>query len=308
MIDKTFLKNNKKFLIHSIDSTLSDIFIEECKATYEGYTVEYCSDAESFSEVLNRGSLFNDNKNIVVFTDLSDENIQDIEPFVRYNTDDIIVLIERSTLKKNKGYTNLKSNFAYLKLEDLPKDDCRNWLHTYMVQKELNFAPSIPQYIIDKVGTDIGSLSNEVKKLKLLNKEITESLCDSIISSTREANFFVFMENFFHKRFKECLVEFNKVDEEKYISLLHFMLGQVERMYKVAVYREQKKETDEIADLMNLPRFILQTKYYTVLSIFNKVKLLKMLDLLNELDLKIRLLPFDKKMLFEIYISKVFKL
>jgi len=308
VIDRTLIKNNKKFLLHCTNSSISDLFISECKSVYSDYSVEYCPDISSFSELLNRGSLFSDSKSILVLSNLLDEDVQDLGSVITCDTEDILVLIERSTLKKNKAYTNLKSSFTYIKLEDLPEKDCRSWLHLYMTGEGLNFASNIPQFIIDKRGTDIGCLVNEVDKLKLLGQEITESLCNLVVSTDSEANLFVVSEHFFHRRFKECLKEFDKVEEGKYISLLHLLLSQVEKLYKIAIYREQKKDTEEIADLINLPRFILQTKYYTVLSIFNKVKLLKILDLLNDLDLKLRLCQFDKKVLFEIYISKVFKL
>ena len=308
MIDKNLIKNNRKFLLHCVDPSISDMFVAECKAVYSDYKVEYCYEIVSFLEVLNRGSLFSENKNILILTDLTDEAVQDLSSTITCDTEDILILIEKSTLKKNKAYTSLKSNFTYIKLEELPEKDCRSWLHTYMTEEGLNFSPNIPQLIIDRCGTDIGCLTNEVDKLKLLDREVTESMCDSVVSNEVEASFFILSEHFFHKRYKECLKEFDKVEEGKYISLLHFLISQVEKLYKVAIYREQKKDTEEIADLINLPRFILQTKYYTVLSIFNKIKLLKMLDMLNDLDLKLRLSQFDKKVLFEIYISKVFKI
>jgi DNA polymerase III delta subunit len=308
MINKTAIQNNKKFLLHCADTFLSSVFVDECHSVYKDHTVEYCFSTDSFTESLNRGSLFNDNKRILVLTDLSDDNIQDIEPFTNYDTDDVIILIEKSTLKKNKEYVRIKTNYAYVKIEDLPERECKSWLHTYMIREGLKFAPEIPAYIIKRRGTDLGALSNEVRKLKLLGKEVTEDICNYVVSISNDSDFYVFIDHFSHKRLANCLKEFYKVDENKYVSLLHFMLGYVEKLYKIAIYRDQKKATDEIADLMGLPKFILQTKYYTVLSIFSKVKLLKMMDLLNELDLQLRVSQFDKTLLFETYIMKVFKL
>ena len=307
-MDKTVIKNNKKFLVHSPDTFLSNMFINTCKEIYNDYTAEYCYDLESFSECVNRGSLFNENKRILILTELSDENIQDFIPLIGYGTDDVIILVEKASLKKGKDYVKVKASYTYVKIEELSEKECRDWLHAHMLKEGLKFATTIPLYIVKKRGPDLRALSNEVRKLKLLNKDVTEALCDEVVSTSGESDFFSFIDNFSHKRLEACLIDFYKVEESKYVSLLHFMLSFVERLYKTAIYREQKKSTDEVADLTGLPKFILQTKYYTVLSIFSKVKLLKMLDLLNELDFQLRVSKYSNTLLFETYILRIFKL
>lgn len=307
-MDKTSIKSNKKFLINSADTFMAEMFIKECLEIYKDYELKKCWDTDTFVEELNRGSLFSSGKRILVLMSLSDDNIQDIEPFLDYETEDIIILVESGALKKNKAYVKIKSDYSYQKLEKLANKDCRSWLHSYMLKEGLKFVPEIPARIIDIRGTDLRALSNEVKKLKYLNKEITESLCSSIVCSADEAGFFKFIDHFGHKRLSDCLGEFNKIEEVRYIQLLHFMIGYVEKLYKIAIYREQKKTADEISDIIGLPKFIIQTKYYTVISIFGKVKLLKVLDLLNDLDVKLRLSKYDNKLVFESYLLKVLKL
>jgi DNA polymerase III delta subunit len=190
----------------------------------------------------------------------------------------------------------------------MPERECRSWLHTYMLREGLKFAPEVPAYIVNKRGPDLRALSNEVRKLKYLNKEITESLCSSIISDSCNINFFEIVDHFSHKHTNKFFQEFSKIDESKYIQLLHFLIGQVEKLYKVSIYREQKKTADEIAEIIGIPKFIVQTKFYTAISIFNKIKLLKILDLLNDLDLKLRLSKYSNRLVFEAYVLKIFKL
>jgi DNA polymerase III delta subunit len=308
MLDKTAIKNNKKFLISCADPFLAEIFINECMSVYSDYELKKCHSSGEFVDTLNGGSLFDSNKKIICLMCLSDDNIQDIEPFLDYDVEDVIILVESGTLKKNKGYIKIKSEYSYQKLEKIPERDCRSWLYTYMIKEGLKFAPEVPAFIISKRGSDLRSLTNEVKKLKYLNREITENLCSNIICDADSTDFFKFIDNFGHKRISESLLDFNKVDESKYTQLLHFMIGHVEKLYKIAIYRSQKKTAEEISDLIGLPKFILQTKYFTSISIYSKIKLLKILDLLNDLDLKLRLSKFDNKLIFESYLMKVFKL
>lgn len=287
-----------------------NIFLDECRAIYPSYKVKQCFDTNEFLEEINRGSLFNADKEIVVLMDLSEDTIQDIEPFLDYETEDIIVLVEKSALKKNKAYTKIKSDYAYQKLEDMSERDCRNWLHTKMNKEGLVFSSEIPAYIVKKRGADLRALSKEIKKLKCLGQTVTESLCNEIICDSYDSKsiFYEFIDHFSHKRTGPCLQEFRKIDENSYIQLLHFMIGQVEKLYKITIYREQKKPVDEISDMIGLPKFIIQTKFYTAISIFNKIKLLRALDLLNDLDLQLRLSKYDNKLVFESYILKIFKL
>ena len=51
-------------------------------------------------------------KKILALMDFSDENIQDIEPFLDYETEDIIILVEHSALKRNKAYIKIKNNYC----------------------------------------------------------------------------------------------------------------------------------------------------------------------------------------------------
>jgi DNA polymerase III delta subunit len=308
MLDKTVIKNNRKFLVSCPDTFLVDLFIKECCLAYTEYELKRCYDTQTFVETLNRGSLFDSNKKIVALMCLSDDNIQEVEALLEYETEDIILLIEGPVLSKNKIYSKIKGSFTYQKPEKLSDRECRNWLHTYMLTEELKFITEAPALIIKKCGTELRFLANEVKKLKLLGKDITEDLCADVISDFNEANFYDFADHFGHKRILPCLQELDKIEESKYAQLLYFMVGHLEKLYKVSVFREQKKSSEEIADLMGLPKFIITTKFYTSITIFNKIKLLKVLDLLNELDIKLRLTKYDNKVVFESYILKMLKL
>lgn len=307
-MDKTSIKNNKKFLINCADPFMAELFIKECQEIHKGYELKKCYDTNVFIEELNRGALFGSSGRIIALMSLSDDNIQDIEPFLGYEVEDIVILVENGTLKKNKAYIQIKSEYSYQKIEKLSAKECKGWLHTYMLKEGLKFAPEIPAYIVGVRGSDLRVLTNEVKKLKYLGREVDESLCSSVIGASDEVDFFKFIDHFGHKRVSDCLMELNRVDTDRYTQLLHFMIGYIEKLYKIAIYREQKKTADEISDLIGLPKFIIQTKYYTVLSIFNKVKLLKTLDLLNELEVKLRLTKYESKLIFESYLLKIFKI
>ena len=131
-----------------------NLFIKECQEANKDYELKQCFDTETFMETLNRGSLFDSSKKIAVLMGLSDDNLQEIESYVNYETEDIIILVESLGISKNKAYARIKGEFSYQKLENVSDRECRGWLHTYMLKEGLKFTPEIPAYIIKKRGTD----------------------------------------------------------------------------------------------------------------------------------------------------------
>lgn len=306
MVDKSILKGDRPILVKSADSFLTDVFISEIRSIHKDRPYRVCFDHETFLSEMNRGGLFGTEPMLLILRGLTDDAVRAIAPLLDYKTEDVIALVEQSTLKKVKPYQKIRSECAFLKLESLPARSCKTWLTGYMASKGVCYTTDIPGYLIERRGTDLPTLAHEVKKLRLLSGggEVTESMCATVVSVNPDANNYEFVDSFTHKRTKKLLQEMNKIEESQLIPLLHFLLNYLERLYKIAIYRSQKRSGGEIADLIGIPKFIIQTKYLTALSIFPKGKILKLIDLLNELDLQLRLSKWNKKMVFELCILK----
>jgi DNA polymerase III delta subunit len=265
-----------------------------------------CFDHETFLSEMNRGSLFGTEPMLLIMRGLTDDAVRAIAPLLDYETEDIIALIEQSTLKRVKPYQKIKSECAFLKLEPLPARACKKWLTDYMASEGVRYTTDIPGYLIERRGTDLPTLAHEVKKLKLLSagENVTEAMCATVVSVNPDANNYEFVDSFIHKRTKKMLKEMKKIEESQLIPLLHFLLNYLERLYKISIYRSQKRNAGDIADLIGIPKFIIQTKYLTALSVFPKGKILKLFDILNDLDFQLRLSKWNRKMLFEFYMLK----
>lgn len=306
MTDKSILKGDKPILVKSDDPFLIDLFMHDIKEIYPDIICKLFFDHESFLSEMNRGGLFGNSPEILVFKNLTDDAVQAIAPLLDYHTQDIIALIEQSTLKKVKAYQKIRSECAFLKLEALSENDCRKWLIQYLSSQGIFSNFDLAAFLVSNCGTNLSSLANEIKKIRLLSEsvEITEKLCQDVVYDDSMTNSFGFVDNFIHKRVKNTLMELNKVEEAQFIMLLHFLISYVERLYKIAIYRFKKYSAEEISEFVGIPKFIIQTKYYTALTIYPKVKLLKLLDMMNDLDVKLRLSWVDKRTLFELFILK----
>lgn len=306
MVDKSILKGDRPILVKSADSFLTDVFISEMRSIHKEKPLKVCFDHTIFLSEMNRGDLFGTEPMVLILRGLTDDAVRAIAPLLDYKTEDIIALVEQSTLKKVKPYQKIKSECAFLKLESLPARSCKKWLTEYMVSQRVRYTTDIPGYLIERSGTDLPTLAHEVKKLRLLSKDepVTENMCATVASVNPGANSYEFVDSFIHKRTKKMLQEMAKLEEPQLIPLLHFILNYLERLYKISIYRSQKRNSGEISDLIGIPKFIIQTKYLTALSVFPRGKLLKLFDLLNDLDLQLRLSKWNRKALFEFYMLK----
>lgn len=309
---KSIEKGSKRFLLKSKDPFLLKDCLKQLREALSDYQYHACNDTESFSEVCGSRSLFGAEKRIIVLSAMEKENLDALLELVESPTDDILVLIETETFLKTKVYTTLRSLCNVIELKTPTEGERAVWVKTWMTEAGLSFSDEVPGYIASS-GADLGRLRKEIKKLSVLmytrgESAVTKDICNEVMVLTRESQFFVFMENFFKKKIADVLGEFSKVDEYSYVKLLHFMIGQIEKVYKVAVYKEQGLGHDDIGDLIGVPSFIVKTKLFTALSFYGKTKLLLLYDLLNKLDVELRTTKYPKDIVFEAYLVKAFKL
>jgi hypothetical protein len=65
-------------------------------------------------------------------------------------------------------------------------------------------------------------------------------------------------------------------------------------MYKILLLNEEKMSPDDIGAILNIPGFLIKTRYLPRVLNLGKVRLAKYLSRLSSLDSKIKLFP-DKK-------------
>jgi len=312
-VTSNFIKENgTRYLLKSDDDYLIRDFVGQVCSVVKGSSPIYCRGVNEYLKAFHSESLFddNDNKKVLVFLDFSKDDVDTVNSLLGVLTEDYQVLVERSAIPRTKSYTRIKSSYKSIKL-DAPKDQaCTTWVRKELTARGVDFTEDVPEAIVKRRGADIQALSNEVRKVSLAfpGKQITSQDCLRVVSDGGESQMFSFMENFFRRRVRQTFDEFSKMNEYTYVKLIHFMIGQVEKVYQVSIHKESGKSPQDIAELMGLPPFILKTKYFTVLATYSKTKLLRLIDLLNEADFRIRTSSLPNKTLLESYLLKALKL
>lgn len=310
---KVFEKGPKKYLLKSTDTFLIEDYLTKLRNAFSDYQYCLCADVESFCDVCNSGALFGSENRVIVLYPLEKEALETIVSFAETPSDDLLVFVEVDPLLKNKAYTSLASLCTPISLKPPTDSERSAWVRGWLTDAGLSFPDEIPGYIVTRSGFDLCGLKNEIKKLSILlfmrgTKAVTQSVCDELIADNHETQLFVLMENFFRKKISEVMVEFRKFDEYSYVKLVHFMIGQVERAYKVAIFKEQGMTAEQVGEIIGVPSFIVKTKLFTILSFYSKLKLLQLLDIFNRLDVELRTTKYPKNTVFEYYLVRGFKL
>lgn len=302
------IKKNKRFLVKCSDTVLLEEFIKSLTDVLDGYEKVYASPSCEVIASYTQNDLFSDTKKCVIAPELVKEDLDALKDMLlrEDDTENAIILVEKGTIPHTKSYTSIKSVCEYFDLKPLNEKQTVSWVSQYLREISMDFDTRLPSYMVSRLGTDLGVLKNEIKKLSLLygDKKVMVDMCQRVISESMSVKYFDFMDNFSKKRFAPVMRDLKKINEYDYVKLLHFIIGQFEKIYKVAVYKEQEMSLDDISDMMGVPRYIVRTKYFMALGYFSKIKILKVLDILNELDLKLRSTKYPKTKCFESYVIK----
>jgi DNA polymerase-3 subunit delta len=303
---------DQKFLLKSDCHFLINNFINKLKLNYPKLNLIYCNDTDRFIESITEQNIFNDDKRIIILKELDPDFVDSVGAVINQPTEDIWVVIQQQTISRTKAYTVIKGACKLVELKELDENQCAVWVRQWLNDLKLIFQDDIPAYIVSRVGTDILKLNSEVEKVALYYQGSTERtlsqfICDKFFSEDAEIRFFILIEHFFRKRVKEVFDELKRFDDYSYVKLIHMLISQTEKVYKVAIYKSQGISLEDMSSLIGIPKFIISTKFITTLSFFNKIKLIELLDTLNKLDAELRSTKFPKNIVIESYLLKAMK-
>ena len=258
-------------------------------------------------------SLFDDKKLIIVENELlfsSKKTIDttELEQYVsNYNPNTILIFVVKSdTLDtRRKLYKLIKEKG---KIEQFSKiTNINTYVKNLFDGYNINY--NAINLFIKRVGNDLNNLSNEAEKIKIYkinDKIITDK---DIIDCTHERidiNIFKFIDNIINKNKKESITTYKemlKVGEEP-IKIIVMLANQFRLMYQVKVLVSKGYTEDDIASLLN------SKKYPVHLAIqkgyrYSSDILLKHLEELADLDIKIKSGDIDKNLALELFLLRI---
>ena len=165
--------------------------------------------------------------------------------------------------------------------------------------------PKTFNYLLSRVGDDIGILYQEIEKLKTYKTDdvITIDDIDNVVIKTINLNFFDFVENIINKNKEEALEQYHELLKrgEPPIKIIVTLSRQIRMMFQAKKLREKGYTADGIASMLGeKPFFVSQClkKSYN----FDEEYLYKKLELLADLDINIKTGKIDDKLGLELFI------
>lgn len=258
-------------------------------------------------------SLFDDKKVIIVNNELlfsSKKSIDttELEKYIEnYNPNTILVFVVNSDIvdSRRKLYKLIKEKG---KIEEFNKiTNINNYVKKLF--EGYNISYNTINLFIKRVGNDLNSLSNEAEKIKIYkinDKIITDN---DIISCTHEKidiNIFKFIDNIINKNKKESITTYKemlKVGEEP-IKIIVMLANQFRLMYQAKILTSKGYTEEDIANLLH------SKKYPVHLAIqkgyrYTSDVLLKHLEELADLDIKIKSGEIDKNLALELFLLRI---
>jgi len=308
MISKSEILGGKnKFHIIAKEPFLVMDAIGVIRKAVPEYEVRIFRTLDSFLESCHRGALFDSEPKILVLWEMTQESLPSIQNILTL-TEDVLVLVERKTLTKNKAYTQIKGDCFTITLSPPDEKECEGWVKDKLRALGVDYDPGVPSELVRRRGYSLGVLERETRKLSLIykgNKFRVEDL--DMVPDTADFKVYKFVEDFLHRRYVKAFNHLDKLDKNSYVKVSFTLVDNLVRLLNILSIKESGKSLEDVSDLTGINKYILKTKYYTILSVMGRNRIIKMVDTFNQMDNDLRTSSYPKDLVIQAYLVKASK-
>ena len=261
-------------------------------------------DLDTYSFLSSQKIIIIENINILKY----DDNKKDLDHLFKYiqnpNQDNLLIIKVKELNNTTKVAKELKKLCTYEKVEIDPIKYIKNELKNYNInQNTIN-------YLNELCLGDISKIHNECSKLKdfkVNQKEITKEDIDLLVmkklGDSKDLTF----------AFSKCIAEKNKKEAlEKYKELLSYnidpiaiiglLASQIRIIYQVKILEKRNLRDKEIASILEEKSDYRITKTRELTRLYSEEELLKLMQKLSEIDIKMKSTDTDNNSLIEMFI------
>lgn len=281
-------------------------------------TINY--DINSVSDIVNEAStigMFSLNKFIVINIDSYFKDKKDIpninlleEYFDSYNPNSYLIFICNSdTIDSRKKIVNLIKKNGIVKKIEANDGYITDYINSYLKDNGYSINNSDVIYFINRVGSNINNITNELDKLmlyKINDKIITRSDIDLLTVENIDDSIYELVNAILKNDSKKAIkLYYNFINNGMDVNQMIAIVGsQIRLLYQVKRLYNKGKSNEEIAKILEFKsvyrvKYLLSDSYY-----YSEEDLLKYLSKLSTIDEAIKSSNQDGNMLFELFIIK----
>lgn len=281
-------------------------------------TINY--DINNVSDIVNEAStigMFSLNKFIVINIDSYFKDKKDIpginlleEYFDNYNSNSYLIFICNSdTIDSRKKIVNLIKKNGIVKKIEANDSYITDYINGYLKDNGYSINNSDVIYFINRVGSNINNITNELDKLmlyKINDKIITRSDIDLLTVENIDDSIYELVNAILKNDNKKAIkLYYNFINNGMDVNQMIAIVGsQIRLLYQVKRLYNKGKSNEEIANILEFKsvyrvKYLLSDSYY-----YSEEDLLKYLSKLSTIDEAIKSSNQDGNMLFELFIIK----
>lgn len=218
------------------------------------------------------------------------EKADKLLPEVPATTD--VIIIEPKLDKRSVYYKFLKKSTEFREYNELDEMGLSRWLAEKAKSLGATLSSADARYLIERVGANQQTLSNEVAKLAAHGEEITRSDIDLLTEPNPQSTVFQLLDAAFAGNHRQVLKLYqqqraSKVEPQQIIAMLAWQL------HVLAVIKTAgERSDDEIARDARINPFVVR-KSRAVARNLRPEKLQKLVADLTDLDLKLKSVSID---------------
>ena len=257
---------------------------------------ELKDEAKSFYENILSGSLFENNK-VIIINRASDKIYEIIQNLIDRNIDNIKIILNAGILEtKSKLRSLFEKNKNLVCIPTYPDNhDTLSRLITFFLKKEnISISQQNINLVIDKCNGDRNSLNNELNKIKNYSKnkkKITSAEILKLINLSENYALSELIDNCLAKNKNKTIniLNENNYNAEDSIVILRTFLSKAKRILKLAIQLELNKDINKTINSAKPPIFWKEKEIVKVqLEKWKPNKIEDLIKDLNDIELKIK--------------------
>lgn len=305
------------FLVYGEESFLIDKFVKDeinrnnieevCKFDYEKDglkpVLEECSYIDLFSSskaiILNNSKFLSSSKkkdDAEYETEEKDNNKLDLKELDKYidnpnESSYLFIILNEKALDERKSIVKKLNSKVHVRVfNKLRETDALKFIKDYLSNEGITIKPALVSKIIDRVGIDLYSLSNELNKLIMYkvndeNKEVTLEDIENVVSVSLESDIFKLTNSLSQGNTKETLsVYYDLIKLGTHPSqMVSLLANQFRLLYQVKILSREGNSLYDICTILNVKDYPVKLALQNCLN-YSEEQLLSILNKLSMID------------------------
>ncbi len=204
----------------------------------------------------------------------------------------IIVFVEEEIDRRNRLYKIVRDKGTVSEMDGLSEKNLKLFVVSLLEEDNKRITERTVDYFLDKTGSDMGNIQNEIKKLVSYGLDrdvITNDDIDAVVTTQISGKIFNMIDAIGLKKQSQALELYYDLlsSREKPMSILFLITRHFNILLQVEDYNKRRYPSSQISKMAGIPPFTVK-KYIGQTRNFTKDKLKKALELCIDIEERIK--------------------